>query len=144
MDIDELRLQHEDIALTAGKLAMAVTNADVPQGVGALRWQLARKLMAHLALEDRILYPSMLRLPDEQARAACARLHAETGTLAEQFTRYMALWSDDRIAREWRPFYDETRRILAALSDRIDREERTLYPLAESATDQPGRVARTG
>ena len=101
--------------------------------MSALRWQLARKLMAHLALEDRILYPALQRQGDDRIRATAARIQAEIGALADSFARYMAAWTDERITRDWRGFCADSGRVLDALSRRIDREERILYPLARSA-----------
>ena len=59
MDMMALRGQHEQISLTARQLAQATSDTATPQSVAALRWSLARQLIAHLALEDRILYPAM-------------------------------------------------------------------------------------
>lgn len=144
MDISQLRQQHEDISRTAGQLARAIATQNGPQGVGAIRWQLARQLIAHLALEDRILYPSLHRDGSSQVRATALMLQEDTGALAEQFSRYMAAWSDDRVAREWPAFCGATRLILQTLTERVDREERTLYPLAEALKSDGGRIARTG
>ncbi|WHO40012.1 hemerythrin domain-containing protein [Sphingobium sp. AP49] len=144
MNISELREQHEEIGQIAAQLRQAIADPEKSQAVSALRWQLARKLMAHLALEDRILYPAMQRLPDERVRLTAARIQAEIGSLAESFAHYMSAWSDERISREWRSFCTETLHILNALTQRIDREDNILYPLA-SAEQQPGTpVARAG
>lgn len=144
MDIAELRRQHEEIGLTARNLAQATADDSLSQGVGAIRWQLARLLLAHLALEDRILYPALQRATDSRTRTTAASLHDETGALAERFSRYMAEWSDDRVAREWAAFCAETRDILTLLGDRIDRENRILYPLAQAMQRGASPVARTG
>ena len=144
MDMVALRAQHEQISLTARQLAQATSNSSIPQSVAALRWPLARQLIAHLALEDRILYPAMQQSPDLTARKTAAQLQSETGALADRFTRYMADWSDDRIAREWPAFCAETRLILAALAERVDRENRTLYPLADQQRRSHAPIARAG
>ena len=68
-------------------------------------------------------------------------LQSETGALADIFTRYMSAWSDDRIAREWSAFCAETRDILKALVARVERENRILYPLAD--TIGPNAASRT-
>ena len=137
MDVNALRNQHRELSVIARQLMLAVQNDSVQQSVGAVRWQLARQLMSHLALEDRIFYPAMLRLADEQARSATMRLQAEIGTLAQDFSAYMYRWSDDRVAREWPQFCAETREILAALAARMGQEERLLYPLAERTEGTP-------
>ena len=142
MDLTALRGQHEQISLSARQLAQATSDTATPQSVAALRWSLARQLIAHLALEDRILYPAMQRAPDVAVRKTAAQLQSETGALADRFTRYMADWSDDRIAGEWSVFCAETRLILAALAERVDRENRTLYPLADEQRRPMPPVAR--
>ena len=144
MDLTELRRQHEEISLTAKQLMQATANPAHPGQVGAIRWQLARQLIAHLALEDRILYPALQRSPHADVRDTAARLQNETGALADAFSTYMAAWSDDRVARDWGGFCAETRRILTALTDRIDRENRRLYPLADAARASASPVRRAG
>ncbi|WP_232313794.1 MULTISPECIES: hemerythrin domain-containing protein [unclassified Sphingobium] len=142
MNLHELRRQHEEISLSARQLAQAITDDRQPQGVARLRWQLARQLIAHLALEDRILYPALQRAADPLTRERATLLQKETGALADRFSVYMAAWSDDRISSQWSDFCAETRLILTALSDRIDRENRALYPLAETAAADASRLAR--
>ncbi|MDR7156028.1 iron-sulfur cluster repair protein YtfE (RIC family) [Sphingobium xenophagum] len=144
MDMAGLREQHKQISLTARQLAQATSDTTAPQSVAALRWSLARQLIAHLALEDRILYPKMQRSANPLARKTALQLQGETGALAEGFTRYMAAWSDDRIAREWPAFCAETQAILATLTQRVDRENRTLYPLADEHQGAGPPVARAG
>jgi hypothetical protein len=143
MDIGELRRQHAEIGRTAERLADLTARQDRPESVGAVRWQLARLLMTHLALEDRILYPGLLQAIDADVRAATTTLQLETGTLAERFSLYMTSWSDDRIAREWASFCGDTDRVLSALRNRIDREEDTLYPLAEQLKPDARRISRS-
>ncbi len=144
MDMTELRRQHDEISQTVHRLAQATADRDNPRSVGAIRWKLARELMAHLALEDRILYPAMQKSPDARIRATAATLQQETGAWADTFSRYMAAWCDDRVAREWADFCIETRGIIQALSERVDRENRHLYPLAEAVQRIDARIARTG
>lgn len=144
MDLTELCRQHEELHVLAGQLSRAVANDRVPQALGALRWQFARLLMAHLALEDRIFYPGIQRMPDEQLRTAAQRLQIEMGPLAGAFSAYMSRWSDDRIAREWAGFCQDTREIVKSLMTRIDREERTLIPLLNKNLDSPVPVRRAG
>lgn len=144
MDLTELRRQHRDLAEIATRLAQAIAQRDRPDGVSALRWQLARQLMTHLALEDRILYPTMQRSGDEKARSTADRLLRETGALAQAFSTYMTAWSDERITRDWPGFRAETAAILKALGDRVRREDDSLYPLAERLSSPPARTARLG
>jgi iron-sulfur cluster repair protein YtfE (RIC family) len=142
MDMGELRRQHEEISLTARQLSQAVAETCQPSGVGRLRWQLARQLMTHLALEDRLLYPTLSRSADAQTRDLAAALHRDTGALAKRFGAYMTRWSDDRIAREWSAYCADTRLILKALTERIEREDRMLYRPTHSPSTRELPLAR--
>lgn len=142
MDVGELRKQHRQLGEIAAQLSRVVADDRALQSVGALRWQLARQLMAHLALEDRIFYPAVQRLPDEPARAMARRLQTETGRFAEIFAAYMTRWNDDRISREWAGFCSETREMLSAFGSRIDKEERLLFPLLEGRPGAASRIRR--
>jgi len=144
MDVSELRRQHRELTVIAHRLLQAVENSDVQQSVGAIRWQLARQLMSHLALEDRIFYPAMHRLADERARTTAMKLQAELGALAQDFSAYMHRWSDDRIAREWAAFCADTRDIIGKLQTRMDQEERQLYPLAETVGQDNMPLSKAG
>lgn len=142
MDVTELKRQHDEIALVAAQLGEAVGDENAPRQVARLRWQLARLLMTHLALEDRLLYPAALHSSHDDARKTAMTLQQEMGDLAAQFSSYMTTWSDDRILREWPDFCAQTRAVLAALSARVDRENSLLYPLiVRAAADKPHRKA---
>ena len=143
MGIDELRRQHQELTRLARQLLEAVEDCATQQGIGTVRWQLARQLMAHLALEDRIFYPAMQRLPDERARMTARRLEGEMGMLAQNFSAYMQRWDDDHIARHWAEFCHETRELLGLLKKRIEQEEQLLYPLAETSARPAGTTSPT-
>lgn len=130
MDMEELRRQHADVMAIAAQLAAAVADETTPQSVGALRWRLARRLLAHLAIEDDHFYPAMLSHHDPAARATANRFQSEMGTLSAAFTTYMAAWTDLQIAEQWPRFCKDTLRILDALAKRVEQENTRLYPLA--------------
>lgn len=136
MNVGELRAQHERIMRLAAELRRAVDRGEELQPVAALRWGLARELIAHLAIEDRLLYPSMLRSRDTATVDLATRFKSELGSLGDAFTTYMTQWSDSRIAREWEGFRRETRTILDLLAERVARENESLYPLIEDAAEQ--------
>lgn len=142
MDVSELKRQHDEIGRVAQELAAAVANLDQHQPIAALRWELARLLMTHLAMEDRLFYPAMQRLPDAEARATAAAFQTEMGGLSGTFAAYMRCWTDDRVTAEWPTFCVDTQNLLFALAQRIERENSQLYPLATRAVpDGPQRKA---
>jgi hypothetical protein len=141
MNIATLAAQHDALSAIAGELLAQVNGSATPCPVAALRWRLARALLAHLAIEDSHLYPQMLESAEPTARTVARAFRDEMGDLATRFTRYMFDWPDMRVAAEWGGFRDETRAILAALAGRIARENERLYPLAPAAWLEPARKA---
>ncbi|MDQ4419677.1 hemerythrin domain-containing protein [Sphingobium sp. DEHP117] len=132
MQIDELARQHRDLGNIAAELLHAVS-APEPRPVAAVRWRLARALLAHLALEDSYLYPALIGSNKSSVSGLAASYRREMGDLAPMFRNYLAEWTELRIAKEWSLFAEETRQILAALSQRIVREDQKLYPAARAA-----------
>lgn len=129
MDMDVIRLQHDSISKHAAALAAAVSKSTYSP-VAAIRWKLARELIAHLAVEDRWLYPAFIASGDRRSADTAKRFKDEMGGLASTFTSYMGKWTDQRIAAEWPAYCDETKVLLSALEKRILREDKELYPLA--------------
>ncbi|WP_336957974.1 hemerythrin domain-containing protein [Sphingobium aquiterrae] len=138
MDISVLRAQHDALSGIAVELLQQVNGSEKPRPVGALRWKLARALIAHLAVEDGYFYPDMLSAADAEARRVALDFQCEMGDLAGRFTDYMARWTDERIVREWGLFRQETRAMMETLAARIMRENERLYPLAPARWQQQG------
>lgn len=139
MDISVLRAQHDALSAIALDLLEQVSGSEQPRPVGALRWKLARALIAHLAVEDGYLYPDMLSAADMEARSVAQAFQCEMGDLAGRFTDYMACWTDERVAREWAVFRAETKAMMGALAARIARENERLYPLAPARWQEQER-----
>lgn len=132
MQIEELARQHRDLGNIAAELLHAVS-APEPRPVAAVRWRLARALLAHLALEDSYLYPALIGSNKSSISGLAASYRREMGDLAPMFRKYLAEWTELRIAKEWSLFAEETRQIISALSQRIAREDQKLYPAARTA-----------
>lgn len=142
MNLGELQQQHDAIEALAVRFQQAIADDSSPQRLGTLRWQFARELMSHLAVEDRIFYPSMQRQAHEGLRSTAARLQIEMAPLAERFSAYLAHWSDERITDDWPSFCRESRDMLNAILSRMEKEERLLMPLlTEAGLDAPLKQA---
>ena len=140
MQIKQLADEHEELERIAIEL-LKVIEASEPRPVAALRWRLARTLIAHLAVEDSWLYIAVIGSRDESAAETAIAFRDEMGDLATLFRAHMAEWTDFRIASEWTAFCEETRGILDALLHRIKRENEILYPLARVALGLPEPAA---
>lgn len=130
LDRKMLSAEHRELAeLAAALLDRVASSEPAPERIAQLRWQMTRKLLAHLAKEDTLLYPRLIAGSDRRTAALAARFADEMGDLAQTYRDYVANWSSDRIVAEWTGFGIETRRVMQALTHRIGREETVLYAL---------------
>jgi hypothetical protein len=131
---DKFRAQHEEILAMAGDITEKLkANADAAE-VRKILSNLAGKVNFHLAMEDKALYPRLMKQKDSDAPATAARFLKEMGGLAEVFTNYNTKWQVSAIRSDTPGFANETRKVLGALAHRIARENAELYPLADSGS----------
>jgi hemerythrin-like domain-containing protein len=89
-------------------------------------------LRIHLALEDEILYPALRNSSDPKTAEIGERYWREMGGLADTFLDFVDRWKRaDTLLAEQARFRTEAADVFKALADRIDREHREVYPLAE-------------
>ncbi|MDT8759088.1 hemerythrin domain-containing protein [Sphingomonas psychrotolerans] len=112
---------------------LAIVSAAVPDAaaVAAMRWRMAQALRDHCTREDRQVYDRLLSSGDAAATNIAWCHRAEHGLLGPAFANYMAAWPVGRISGEWERFRAETRILMADLAERIEREERLLFPHVE-------------
>lgn len=136
-----LSAEHAALDALAAKLMTMISEETGPTpALSALRWQMNRVLMVHLAKEDQHLYPVLRARTGTRAAQIAARFADEMGGLAAAYRDYTNRWTTDRMASDWRGYGDDTRKIVRALRHRIMREERDLYPLID-ADDAPSRLS---
>lgn len=90
------------------------------------------KLSVHLAMEDKSLYPRLLRHHDSDIRATTQKYIDEMGSLAGAFTAYIGRWpTPSSIQSDPETFITETGGVFEALGKRVDQENNELYVLAD-------------
>lgn len=132
---ERYRAQHAEIMRLATELGRHLTpdalqrDASAPRAVLA---ELSGKLLVHLAAEDNVLYPRMLKSSDAKARALAQRFIDEMQPISKAFKDYAVRWGSARAIQSGaEAFIHETREILAALGERVRREHAELYALAD-------------
>jgi len=128
---DKFRQQHDEILAIVGELndqLKAKAEAQVLRGVLS---NLAGKLNFHLAMEDKALYPRILKQEGKAAQALATKFMDEMGGLGEVFLAYNSKWQASAIRNDPAGFAAETRKVFTALGKRIARENAELYPLAD-------------
>lgn len=125
-----LSAEHGALMALAGDLLACVDEtAPAMDELTRVRREMTRVLLAHLVKEDALLYPRLKAGSDPRAAAMATRFADEMGDLADRYRTYVSAWPSERIAADWPAFRTETRRMMQALGQRIEREERVLYAL---------------
>jgi len=132
---EAFREQHRELLALVAEMSR---NMDIsalerdPTDIRRLVSALAAKLKMHLAMEDKVLYPRMLRHPNRKIQKLAGAYAKEMGGINNAFTLYFARWpSPETIQRKPTEFVQETNDIFKALKKRIDKEDCVLYPLVD-------------
>ena len=132
-DIMKLRQDHADLIEIVARLKAVVGAPAAPPIVElfTLRRELASTLIAHLKAEDWALYPLLMNSGDAKIAATAKAFSDEMGGLAEAFGVFAQRWDAMSIQKDWTGFCHESNAIITALTSRITREDRELYPLID-------------
>jgi hemerythrin-like domain-containing protein len=133
MPTRQLRTEHADLVRLSRQLRMLLYRPALEDHAELLlyREQFHKALMNHLITEDWLLYPRLQASPDPEIAEMAARFTHEMGGLRDSVQLWMAIWTRDAISKGWDAFRSETETLLDALSVRIVRENRELYPMLE-------------
>jgi hypothetical protein len=96
-----------------------------------IRSELSSMLIAHLKAEDWLLYPPLLASADSHIASVARAFSVEMGGLAAAYVAYCDRWNADAIAADWAGYCSDSRELIDALTTRITRENRELYPLLD-------------
>lgn len=138
-DLKRLQEEHLRLVSISSRLAKVIT-LDFPPPASelyALRQELASTLIRHLKAEDWLLYPGLLRSLDPRLAQIAQSLANEMGGLASAFRDHSERWGSYTIESDWTGYRRETALLLEALTERIAREDRDLYPLCEAESARP-------
>lgn len=142
MRASELIEEHKIVKGLMAQLCVASGGRNAEE-VSALRWKINRILLAHLAKEDRLVYPALISSGDRDTASTAHLISAEVGDLADKWRHYLSYWTVARIREDGEAFRAQTVAVEQALLARIEREEAELFPLLQSTpSDNPGRSGR--
>ena len=89
---------------------------------------LAQKVRAHLAEEDRSLYPSLLIHEDPKVKSIAWGFISGEKPLRKTFDDYHKRWLKNCDFNFTEEFLAETHEVFAMVAHRIEREEQVLFP----------------
>lgn len=128
----KFRQQHDEILEIVGELNTRLKADADAETLRTTLSALAGKLNFHLAMEDKALYPRIMKI-DDKAQAMATKFMDEMGGLADAFGQYNNKWQTAAIRKDPAGFAKATHTVFAALGKRIARENAELYPLADKA-----------
>lgn len=133
MSIDLLKNQHITIRQLVREIEERIYSGDLTVqafDISLKIGQLSGLLLLHLKSEDEVLYPSLMHSTDEKTRNLSQEFNRDMGSLAGDFMEYKRTYMlASRIKSEPQKFKLESQTIIAALKNRLDKEDRYLYPL---------------
>lgn len=133
-EIAKLREEHAELMEIVQRMEHVIALPEPPSQIGLfnLRREFNSTLIAHLKDEDWLLYPRLLESRDPRIAATAKAFIDEMGGLAEAFAAYNRKWPAAAIQADWAAYCTHSRAIIDALTKRITRENRELYPLLEA------------
>ena len=134
-NLDQFFAEHRRLRECNVEMATLARRFD-PPGVEELndaRWRFTRTLLRTLTLKDRMIYPRLRLHADPRAREVAERFDKSTTVDYERFAAHTKRFPPDVVVRDWRAYAVAVRLRTAELEDRMDREERELFPLLEDA-----------
>ena len=133
-EMQRLRAEHAAL-VTLSRIILDMAEAPrppPPAELASARSQLRDALVRHLKCEDWILYPRLVATGDAELVRITRDFELEMGDLSADFVAYDDKWTSQRVEADWQGFCSETKAVFAMLATRVEREERELYPLAET------------
>jgi hemerythrin-like domain-containing protein len=128
---DRFREQHNDMLKLIEELVPLLNENNLAKDATAARKGLnilMGKLKLHLSAEDNVFYPELVKSKDTELASLAVRFASEMKTTSKAVLDYNEKWSTPTsIKTNPSDFIKETKQIVAALRDRIKRENQQLY-----------------
>lgn len=130
-----MRSQHMKLTEHVHAIRRKLASSIDPTLAKTIRSEIIRMsglLNFHLSMEDRVVYPRLLRHRNGEVASLAKRLSEDMGDIKENFSAYRKKWlSVGAIESMPGEFTMETNLLFLALGKRMVREDLELYPVVE-------------
>jgi hemerythrin-like domain-containing protein len=134
MNVDKFRKDHEEILAQVNELRELV-NAGITENAAAIAnlvITMSTVVKLHLAAEDRVLYPAYSKSNDSSISKIGQMFQKEMGGIASVYLEFVRRWSiPSKVSADPMRFREEANSVFKALHQRIQRENKELYPLSD-------------
>lgn len=133
MNIDKFKNDHEEILDQVNDLRELVQSGIVENAsaIAKLVVTMSSAIKLHLAAEDRVLYPAYSKSNDSSISKIGQVFQKEMGEIASVYLEFVRRWSiPSKVSADPMRFREEANSVFKALHQRIQRENKELYPLS--------------
>ncbi|WP_411169183.1 hemerythrin domain-containing protein [Clostridium sp. MB05] len=131
-NIDNLERQHIEINNLFNKINKNLSLSSVTDDLNGLVLDintLAGKLNIHMRTEDKFLYPQLINSSDDKLKKIAIEYSEEMGSIHVIFNEFKNQFNTkNKILNDKDKFLVESKRVLTLLKNRIDNEDKHLYP----------------
>ncbi|MFU0825800.1 hemerythrin domain-containing protein [Clostridium sp.] len=132
-NILNLKRQHVEIRELVNSINSLINRNNIENDAGEIAKNiniLSGKVRIHLDSEDKFLYPDLLKEGNERVKNIAAAYTNEMGNIALVFNDYKNKFNTKtKILSDIDGFKKETYKVLKVLSNRLEKEDKELYPL---------------
>jgi hypothetical protein len=122
---------HRQLEASAERLSNLI---DAPQpdaeAVQAARWDIGKRILQHMALEDRHLFANLVRDKRPAVATLARKYQADFAGHVASYAEHAKRWTAERVVADWNGYRVMTREQLRLLRARINQVEKELFPLA--------------
>lgn len=132
--LDELKQQNEDIARLCEVLSVLVEHKSMHNNpvVCELMARFKEKVWMHLVFEDNTIYSELAGHSDPAVRDIARQFHDSARQIKKHFSGYIRHWCKPTVEdSEHEALLQESREIFRLIRERIDYENRQMFPLVE-------------
>ncbi|WP_300381282.1 hemerythrin domain-containing protein [Clostridium sp.] len=132
IDVTNLERQHDGVKKLFKDIKDNINNIEVKESLDKIVLDintLAGKLIVHMNSEDKFLYPKLLNSEDTKIKSMAKEYIDEMGDLHNKFREYKGTFNTkNKIIENKDTFIKETTKIITLLENRINKEDKKLYP----------------
>lgn len=134
MNIDRFKQDHIAVLTGISELRKLVQSGVVQHAgnISKMIVSMSSSIKLHLAAEDRMLYPALAKSTRPDIAQIGRDFQGEMGGIAAAYMEFAGRWNiGPKVAADPEGFRSEANHIFKTLHQRIQREDRELYPAAE-------------
>lgn len=133
MNNDLLKNQHNSIRQLIQEIGKEIQSGNLEHKAFDISLKISKLsgiLVLHLKSEDEYLYPSLKKSKDEALSKTAEQLYREMSSLSAEFLKYKNTYmSAVKIKEDRSRFVEDSKKIFAALENRLNTEDKRLYSL---------------